>query len=479
VTRITRIPRPLTALLLVALVEALAWTIALPPTQGPDEISHLAYTQRIVEAGEIPYQRSDPAVPGQPYSSELSTALTIGDIAPLYANPAARAPGSAVDERIWGEADAELAPGSRANGGFTSAMKNPPLYYLYAAPWYAAAHFATIWDRALVMRLANIPAFLAIVIFTWLLAGELLGRSRPWLQTLAAGAAALQPQLVHMTAVANPDVFLSALWTAALYVGVLLVKRGPSRGLVAWMLGLAAAGILTHGRGLALAVVAVVALALSLWRFRRPASRRARTLAIVATGAAVGAGALGLFWYAMRGDPSASRVREAASYLWQFYLPKLGFMAEGLRSDWGVRDVYIDRFFGPFGQLEVTFSVALLDALSVLARVFAVLALVGAMMMHKRLRARWDAVLVLGGAFVASMTLLHVEAYRSLSAGSPDPILTGRYLLPLIGLYGVGIALAIAWLPRRAGVAAGAVVLMGLALLQMSGMGILVERFYA
>ena len=97
-------------------------------------------------------------------------------------------------------------------------------------------------------------------------------------------------------------------------------------------------------------------------------------------------------------------------------------------------------------------------------------------------RARPTALLALGvfvvGAF-AYMLDLHVAAYRSLAAGTGDPVVTGRYLLPLITIYGLGIALAVSWLPRRVAGVAGGIVLGGLAVLQLSAMGILLERFYA
>jgi hypothetical protein len=47
-----------------------------------------------------------------------------------------------------------------------------------------------------------------------------------------------------------------------------------------------------------------------------------------------------------------------------------------------------------------------------------------------------------------------------------------------MAIYGLGIALAVSWLPRRIAGAAGGVVLGGLILLQLAAMGIVVERFY-
>jgi hypothetical protein len=46
-------------------------------------------------------------------------------------------------------------------------------------------------------------------------------------------------------------------------------------------------------------------------------------------------------------------------------------------------------------------------------------------------------------------------------------------------LYGAGIALAVAWLPRRVAEGAGVVVLAGLSVLQVASLALVYSRFYA
>jgi hypothetical protein len=94
-------------------------------------------------------------------------------------------------------------------------------------------------------------------------------------------------------------------------------------------------------------------------------------------------------------------------------------------------------------------------------------------------RAAVTVVVVLVVAAAAYVLDMHVAAYRSLAAGTSDPVITGRYLLPLLSLYGVGLALAVSWLPRRLAAGVGGVLLAGLCLWQIGSLGILVERFYA
>jgi hypothetical protein len=463
--------------MVMAALAALAWTCALPPIQGPDEDSHVAYAQKIAETQTIPWARgTPPADQGMPYSTELGYAITFGAVSSAWRNRAARPGRTGADERIWETRDAALPPGAGKDGGFTPAMRNPPLYYLYEAIPYTAASAGSIFDRVFVMRLGNIPALLVVVAFTWLIAGELLG-GRRMLQTLATAAVALQPQLVHMTAVVNPDVFLAAIWTAALYVMTVLVKRGPGLGRLLALAALAAASALTQPRGLAIVLPAAVAVALALWRHRPPARRWLRRTAIGAAAAAIVLGACGLAFYAVRGDVSVLRVRQLASYVWQFYLPSLGFMQQSISPGYGFEQVF-DRFFGGFGMLEATFAPGVFRALKVAAAAVGLLALVGIVVRRDALRRRVDVAAVFVAAVVGYLALLHAVAFRSLLA-APDPVITGRYLLPLVSLYGLAVALAVSWLPRRLAPAAGGAVVSALVLLQIGAFGVLLERFYA
>ena len=470
----------LLALLVVAAVEALAWIIVLPPLEGPDEISHFAYTQRMVETRSIPwYPTGAPSSPGHSTSTETNAAAIYGGVLAESRNPFARPPGSELSVELWDRQPTRTNRANRADGGFASAMGSPPLYYLYAALPYLATYPLDFFDREFAMRLANIPLLLAIVALTWAIAGMLLPRRS--LQVLATAAVALNPQLTHLAAVVNPDVFLATQWAAFFYLAILVLTRGATRGRVAGIAALCVASCLTHGRGIAIVVPAAFVLTVAWWRWRRP-SRRTAVAFLAATGVAALAAAYAALRYATLGPPTATSVRQFASYLWQFYLPKLSFMAPSFRPDWTARDAFIDRFYGTFAQLEVYFAPGVMTLLARLTVAAIVLALVGLGVRLRSVRARSTALWVLAVFVVGGLAYLmdmHVAAYRSLAAGDGDPVVTGRYLLPLITIYGLGVALAVSWLPRRLAGVAGGVVLGGLALLQLSAMGILVERFYA
>jgi 4-amino-4-deoxy-L-arabinose transferase-like glycosyltransferase len=464
------------AIVAVAVIAAVAWTCVLPPVQGPDEDSHVAYVQRVAETRSIPWKLVNPPPPdpGLPYSTEFAYAQTYGLVTPSWGNPFARPARTEADVRIWEAQDATLGPEARADGGFTPTMTYPPLYYVYEAVPYAVASGGSIFDRVFVMRLGNLPALVAVVVFTWLIAGELFGRRR-WLQTLATLAVALQPQLLHMTAVVNPDVFLAALWTAALYVMTIVVKHGPTRGRLAWLGALAVASCLTQPRGLAIVLPVVVVLGL-LGR-RQIRGGRSRRLGIAGLALAVAAGLATLVYYAVGGDLSVGRVSQFGSYLWQFYLPRLPFMEPSISPTYGFGQLF-DRFVGGFGMLEAAFPPAVLRGLKVTALVVALLAVAGLIERRHDVRRRLDLVLLYAAAAIGYLALLHAAAFRSLLTSS-DPVITGRYLLPLLVIYGIAIALAVAWLPRRWAPLAGGAAVSCVLLLQLAAMGVLFERFYA
>jgi hypothetical protein len=470
-----RVPSELIAIIAVAVLAAVAWICAMPPVQGPDEDSHVAYVQRVAETRSIPWKAINPPPPdpGLPYSTEFAYAQTFGLVTPSWGNPFARPGNTDADVRIWRSRDATLGPDAGADGGFTPSMTYPPLYYVYETIPYAAASGGSMFDRIFAMRLGNLPALIAVVVFAWLIAGELFG-GRRWLQTLATLAVALQPQLLHMTAVVNPDVFLAAIWTAALYVMTLIVRRGPTRGRLAWLGALTVASCLTQPRGLAIVAPAVVVLGLIGLRQARPG--RSRRVAIAALGLAIVAGLATLVYYALGGDLSVGGVRQFGSYVWQFYLPRLPFMDASI-STYGIGEVF-DRFVGGFGMLEAGFPKGVLRGLKTAALVVAILAVAGLIVRRRDLRRSLDVVLVYGAAALGYFALLHAAAYRSLLE-STDPVITGRYLLPLIVLYGIAIAIAVAWLPRRWAPVAGGAAVSCVLLLQLGALGVLFARFYA
>jgi 4-amino-4-deoxy-L-arabinose transferase-like glycosyltransferase len=475
--RLRRLPAPLLVLLALTLVEGLAWTFANPPLQNADEAGHVAYVQKIVDAQDLPWRRSvgTPRDDPRQYSTELRAAALWSGLEPLRGNLAARPLWTGTDERLWHRVEDDLPPGSRDDGGVATTFSNPPLYYLYASLPYAATAWASTFSRQEAMRLANIPFLLGAVALTWLLAWQLLGRSA-WLATVAAGAVALQPVLVSVVTGVTPDGLLIFLYALGLELVVLVMTRGPTRRLALGLAAVCAAAALTQGRGLPLAVVAALALALSWWR-SHPPERHRRLILAGAAGAAVLALILVLA-YVERGL-TADRTKQFASYLWQFYLRPFSFMSPPIFPNWGFRQVFIERFYGTFDQFEVGFSKWLFDLLKWGSVAGLLLVARAVVVRWAALRRRWDLALVLAAAFLVPLFALHAQAYHGLLIDPGDPVMTGRYLLPLIPLFGLAIAFALSAMSRPTGRVLGGALLGSMALLQLTGLGLLTLRFYA
>ena len=114
---------------LCVLASALAWSIATPPFQAPDEPLHLAYVQRLAETGRTPLP-SESDRPG--LSTEGAAALDVTGFSGVIGNPLVKPPWTEADQE---RADATLSSGlPQDDGGGTSAYSNyPPTYYLLAA----------------------------------------------------------------------------------------------------------------------------------------------------------------------------------------------------------------------------------------------------------------------------------------------------------------------------------------------------------
>jgi 4-amino-4-deoxy-L-arabinose transferase-like glycosyltransferase len=479
--RIRRTPLPLAVLLVVALAQGLAWSVMTVPFNGPDEPGHIAYTQLLAETGHGPKSNSGRGS----VSTEVARAQYELNIAPNVGHTSGRPTWSALPEVSRA---LERVPASQRKDGTgpNAIAQNPPLYYAYEALAYRLSPNQSLLGRLFAMRVATVALYVLTVGLMWLVAGEIF--ARPWVRFLATAVVALQPKLAALSGNVNPDTLLVTISTGFVFAGLRLLRRGPTPGRVAAVAVLAGLGALTHGRGLFLLASAVLAIAVALVRAR---PRRGVALRQVAVGAAgllaclataylwtrssSGGGAFG--GEVGRAAEQSFSVSQFLSYLWQFYLPKLGFMEPMLGPPYGYRQVFIETFFGGFANFEVGFRPAVYDRLQELAFVgFLALVLI-AVLRHRVVRSRWPEVLFVASVVVALLGLLHISSYRDLQVGG-DPLITGRYLLPAIAAFGLAVAWVIGSLPRRVAPWAGAVVLAGFVLLDVEGFLINAQRFY-
>ena len=476
--RVRSAPRALVVLLVIAAAHGVAWAVVTAPLNGPDEGAHFAYAQDLAENGNVPSRDGGTGA----YSTDAATSLVQLNLQAILLHPEGKPTFSSL-----GRTKAQLArekAADRKNGtGPNPAANYPPLYYAYAAVAYKISPWRSLLGRMFFMRLATTLLLVVTVGLTWLIACELL--ARPWARVLATGMVALQPKLGFGGGIINPDLMLVMFATGALLVALRLVRDGPTLGRAAWLAVCAGAGVLTHPRGLFLPPFAVIAIGLSLWRFW-PGWRRGLERAAVVIGVAVAGVAVNVAWSRSHAGGAISdnpvggfNLRQFVSYLWQFYLPKLSVMDPKVGPpEYGYRQVYIDTYFGTFASLSVSYRAIVRDLLQVLAGIGLAALWTAIVARWQVVVARWREVVLCAVFFAGLMGLLHLVSYMNLR-GSTDPVLTGRYLLPAVALYGCAIAWVASSLPRRFGLPLAGLLLGGAALLAIGGVGLSLDRFYA
>jgi 4-amino-4-deoxy-L-arabinose transferase-like glycosyltransferase len=447
------------------------------PLNGPDEVAHFAYAEHLAQTGHGPNAGGGDG----PTSTTAATALVGLGLQAILLHPEAKPVFSAVD-RV--EAQMARQPASdRKNGSGPNAAANyPPLYYAYEGVVYRLSPARGLLGQLFFMRLATTALFVATVWLTWLIAAELLAST--WARFLATAFVALQPKLGFVGGIINPDMMLVLAATGALLMGLRLVRRGPSLGLALGLAAFAGAGVLVHPRGLFLPPFAVVALVIGSVR-HWPGRRSAALAAATVLGVTIACVVIAAAWTRSHGAALASNPvggfspKQFLSYLWQFYLPKLSFMAPKVGPPlYGYRQVYIDTYFSSFGSLTVSYRREVLDFLQVAAGIGLAALWTTVVARWRTVLARWPEVVLCVTFFGALMGLMHIVSYLNLR-GSTDPVLNGRYLLPACALYGAAIAWVVSSLPRRAGVVVGGA-LLGVALvLAIGGVGLSLDRFYA
>ena len=472
-----RVPRPLLALWGVLLVVMVAWALFLPPWQSPDESQHFAYAQSVAERF---------ALPGDRTRKTLSTEQGLADNRSRSGREG-RIPGAEWRPEAfaaWQKKQSKLPASARSDGGGrNTAAANPPLYYLYVALPYRVFEGSSILGRLTAMRIWSGLLLLVTATATWLLAGELLGRSRT-LQLAAAATAGLAPMTAFMSASVNPDAMLYALWSLALWLGVRILKRGLTLADAAGLFAVVGLAVTTKATSYALVPAALLVLAIGLWRLRRRAVRAALVAALVAA-RSLHRPTVNQVTTATDTDtgvPLRARntfnVKGFVSYVRQFYLPNPRSSGALFPSTLPVYSVWFKGAWGVFGWRQLRLPPLAFFVLAALC----LAALVGAGIAIARGRVALDlptvAFLVL--AALGLLLALHVTEYRVIFvAKERGDFNQGRYLLPLVPLGGVAVAAGLSLLrPHRRAYAVGAL-LAGLVTLQLLALGTVAEWFYA
>jgi 4-amino-4-deoxy-L-arabinose transferase-like glycosyltransferase len=485
------VPRPLTLLLVAVAVLGATWALLVPPGQAPDEPAHIGYVQVLAEDFRLPDEK-----PGLTFSREQELASAYSNVNQTAQVLLTKPEWSKLAEEDWRRADAKLPKSARGEGGHSGsagpnpARANPPLYYLWESIPYLAASGGDFFDRLYAMRIWSVLLLLVTTAATWLLIGELTNRRRS-LQLAGAAVVGMQPMAVFVSSSVNPDAALMACFALAFWLGARVLRRGLTARDGLALGAVTALAIVTKGTGYALVPAVALAVAVGAWRLLP--DRRAAMLAAGLSGAALALPvavwlglARSLDRAALNKVPGTGGGGAAApglphfgflDYLWQFYLPKLPFLNNvPAIPRLPVFDFWIKGGWAAFGWLEVRFPnwvYGLLAALTV-----GVLAGGLAMLLRRRRRDDLPLVAFFATAALALLAGLHWVEYRTILTEGVT-FNQGRYLLPLLPLFGASVAATLALVPVRWRPQATGALIGGAVVLQAFSLAIVAARFYA
>ena len=488
----SRIPRVVWLIALVAFLNAAAWSVWTPPLQSPDEPVHVYYVQYLAETGKAP--RPGPKKDKSQEELVVESGVRRADIVanffgrPLWTATEAAKLRDALDEH----------PSPRGGGGDAGVGGYPPLYYAALVVPYKLATWAggDPIDRLNAMRLGS-ALFVAItILFVTMFLRELLPRQR-WAWVTGGLVCALMPYFAFIGGSVNPDAGIAAASAALFYFVARAFRVGLTPGVAAG-LGLATAGaFLTKLSGIGLLPAAALVALFLVFRpapLGRPAALRG--LAIAAACAALpvmvylalsttvwdrpllpSSGGVGPPGATVELAPGQRSTQGYLTFAWQYVFPQLPFMFNWFRG-WAPYDLWLSSWIGRFGWGDSGYEpwVVLCAGLVVLV----LLGFFGRALWVRReeVRQRLPEVLaylgLAGGLFLLLSWVGY--GYRTTNGATFEQ---GRYLFPIMSLWGALIAIGLTGMGRRAGPAVGlAVVLLAVAL-DAGGVMIMIQRYYS
>jgi 4-amino-4-deoxy-L-arabinose transferase-like glycosyltransferase len=535
--QLRRVPGSLACLLTLVTIIGVAWALVIPPWQVTDESSHFAYVQTLVQNGSLPS-----ATRGRTYSSDQRSGAQIVGARAGSTDPATVPPNWSASAWQAYLSSVHSHPPSKSNGGGRNPASNPPLFYLYDAVPYLIDQGGTVFGQFYEMRIWAVLLLDLTTLGGWLLAGEVFGRRQSLQLVVGAICALMPMSTFISAAVNPDSLLIAlwtlALWLGARVIrrgartsdtvalcavtacGVL--TKATSYGLVflvfasffaAWRLAPEANRTSTLKRELkALAVLLipvvawlVVARAIGFDTVNQVVAVPARAHRVSATG--------------------------FLDYLWQFYLPRLPFMpvaklgqnvpasiiwnggGVGMFGVAGVNLVALPPWvygetalLAPFvavgvlgvvtnpgrsrrriqllaatavaslvlracGQVQFTASITAITVLAIM--VISVMPIVR----RRRLTERQALLWFLCSAVFGLLLLLHATDYL-IFARDHDPFMEGRYLLPIVGVFGLGVALIVASLPIRLRPMLVGLIFAGLLGLQVVSLSAVLHAYY-
>jgi hypothetical protein len=469
----------------VAVLNAAAWSLITPAFQVPDEQTHVGYAQEVAEAGRPPVaRRADERL-----APELVAAMTGTRFGSLDARTFGAAVTSPLQQRTLGRVLHEGLARRSTNDTAGPAAPEPPLYYAFEAIPYRLASGATLLDRLALMRLFSALLAGATALFVFLFVRECLP-GRPWAWTVGALGAALHPLLGFVSGGVNPDALLFAICAALFYALAVAFRRGLTPRRAAWIGAIVAAGVVGKINFYGLVPGALLAVALAARTSAGGFNLRALRLFGIVVGIAVAPYLLLTALDALAWDRAWILARTPAerpedhgnlgghlSYLWQVFLPRLPGQATVFPDFYPGWQLWLKGFVGKFGWTVVSYAEWAYRVATLL------LALVGAIalraLVRERATARRRLPELIGYAAMAAglLLLIGLVALRGFAPGVSGAI-QGRYLLPLLPLFGALLALAVRGVGERWGRALGVALVLACVAWSVFGQLLTVAWFY-
>jgi 4-amino-4-deoxy-L-arabinose transferase-like glycosyltransferase len=481
---LARVPRAAWLCALVALLNAVCWSLITPPFLALDEPDHFAYVQQLVETGRLP------SSPESEYSQEEQVALSDLHHAEVRFRPANHTIFSTAQQD---KLESDLAqPLSRAGpGGAGVASSEPPLYYALQAIPYVLGSGGSILTQLTLMRLLS--ALLAGVtgLFVFLFLREALPEQR-WAWTVGGLGVAFGPLLGYSSSSVNPDALLIAVSAVVFYCLARAFRHGLTQRSALVLGALIATGIVTKLNFAGLVPGVVLGLILLARREARIAGASAyyRMLA-PALAVAISPGVLygavnvlshhSLFGLVSGGTSSLTSARRSISaelgYIWQFYLPRLPWMHNDFSGISIPRQVWFRDVIGLYGWGDTTFpgwvySVAAIPVVAIGVLCMRELARAWPLPRARAAELATYALMTLG-----LLTLIGASSYLVYPSAAAE-FTDARYLLPLAGLWGAVLALASRGAGRRWGPAVGAAILVLVIANDLFGQLQVIARYY-